>query len=698
MPHETLACDPVTQQTRHLAALNAQQHRAATHANARADEPSPALLIVAGAGTGKTNTLAHRIAHLVVTGAHPERILLLTFSRRAAVEMQHRVARVLREAKCTTNVATLSWSGTFHSVGARLLREYAPRIGLDPQFTIQDRGDSEDLIGLVRHELRYDGTAERFPSKATCLAIYSRCVNSEDSLPSVLGCTFTWCAPWESELRALFGAYVEAKQANHVLDFDDLLLYWSHMAGEGTFAKELGARFDHILVDEYQDTNRLQSRVLLAMKPTGEGVTVVGDDAQAIYSFRAANVRNILEFPGYFEPPATVVVLERNYRSTQGILDASNAVIGQARERFTKDLWSERVSAERPQLVTVNDETAQAQFVADNILALREAGDALRSQAVLFRAGAHAAQLEFELARRRIPYVKYGGLRFLEVAHVKDVLSLLRFAENPRARISGFRALQLVRGIGPATATSMLAAIADASEIVAVLAATKLPHVVSDDWMSFIALVSTLRRDDDTWPGAIDAALQWYEPQLERLYDDAAARRSDLAGLAAIARTYPSCERFLTELTLDPPSAVSDEAQRPSRDDDYVVLSTIHSAKGQEWKSVHVLNVVDGCIPSDMATGSAEEVEEERRLLYVAMTRAKDRLYLLVPQRFYVTHQAAQGDRHVYASRSRFVPDAMERLFECRAWPEPKSDTTHLQVAESAPAVDLAARLRQAWQ
>src|SRR5579884_1056645 len=342
----------------YLASLNPEQRRAVEHGVA---EPSP-LLINAGAGSGKTNTLAHRVAHLIINGADPRRILLLTFSRRAAAEMSRRVERITAQAlreRAATMTEPISWSGTFHAVGARLLRLYAERIGIDRAFTIHDREDSADLINLIRHDLGFSKTAKRFPTKGTCLAIYSRAVNAESSLEEVLANAFPWCAEWEAELRALYAAYVEAKQHQHVLDYDDLLLYWAHMMAEPTIAADVEARFDHVLVDEYQDTNRLQAAILLALKPRGNGLTVVGDDAQSIYSFRAATVRNILDFPGQFSPRAAVITLDRNYRSAQPILAAANAVIDLAEERFTKNLWSDRAGAERPQLVMVADETAQ---------------------------------------------------------------------------------------------------------------------------------------------------------------------------------------------------------------------------------------------------------------------------------------------------------------------------------------------------
>ena len=311
--------------------------------------------------------------------------------------------------------SVLPWAGTFHGIGARLLREFAERCGINPAFTIFDREDAADLLNLVRAELRLNERERRFPLKATCLAIYSTAVNKQLSLDRVLAEDFPWCITCEAQLRELFGAYVAAKQRQGVFDYDDLLLYWAHMMTEPTLASEVGQRFTHVLVDEYQDTNRLQATILLALKPDGRGLTAVGDDAQAIYGFRGANVRNILDYPGKFTPPARIVTLARNYRSTQSILDATNAVIGLAPERFTKDLWSERRSNEPPRLVTVPDEAEQARYVADQVLERREAAIPLKAQAVLFRASSHSATLELELVRRNIPYIKFGGLKFLEV-------------------------------------------------------------------------------------------------------------------------------------------------------------------------------------------------------------------------------------------------------------------------------------------
>ncbi len=683
-----------------MSQLNAEQIEAVRHGTDPLSLDTRPLLIIAGAGSGKTSTLAHRVAHLIMTGADPQRVLMLTFSRRAAVEMERRVGQVLQRAlglKGTQAPPSLPWSGTFHSLGARLLREYAGRIGLDESFTIHDRGDSEDLMGLVRHEIGLSSTKNRFPLKSTCMSIYSRVVNTQEPLIQVLQQVFPWCSQWEAELKKLFGAYVEAKQEQNVLDYDDLLLFWSDMMLDPELAQELGSRFDHVLVDEYQDTNRLQASILLGLKPDGHGMTVVGDDAQSIYSFRGATIRNILDFPNHFSQSARMVTLERNYRSTQPILDVSNAVIAKAAERHAKTLWTDKVSSIKPQLVSVPDEASQARWVASKVLEHREAGFTLKSQAVLFRTSSHSAALELELARRNIPFVKFGGLKFLEAAHIKDLMAILRFAQNPRGRMAGFRVTQLIPGIGPATATRLLEAMAEAADPVAALETFAPPSGAQADWQAFVSMYRTLRNLQMAWPADMDVAKRWYLPQLERIHDDAAVRRGDVEQLERMATGYSSRERFLSELTLDPPDATSDRSGPAHLDEDYLILSTIHSAKGQEWKSVHMLNVVDGCIPSDISSTGAD-LEEERRLLYVGMTRAQEHLHLMVPHRFYVTQQSAMGDRHIYASRTRFVGDAMVGQFDSITWPQVAPDPRVTGAKPAASTVMVRDRARAAWR
>ncbi|MGQ3296139.1 MAG: ATP-dependent helicase, partial [Shinella sp.] len=546
-------------------------------------------------------------------------------------------------------------------------------------------------------ELGFSKMETRFPTKGTCLAIYSRVVNSESSINEVLKAAYPYVLGWEAQLKQLFAAYVEAKQVQNVLDYDDLLLYWAQVMADPELADDIGGRFDHVLVDEYQDTNRLQASILMGIKPGGRGLTVVGDDAQSIYSFRAATVRNILDFPNQFSPkPADVITLDRNYRSTQPILAAANGVIDLARERFTKNLWTDRESEQRPILVTVKDETDQANYIVEQVLANREVGMALKQQAVLFRTSSHSGALEVELTRRNIPFVKFGGLKFLDSAHVKDLLATLRFAQNPRDRVAGFRLLQMLPGIGPQTAGKILDAIAADPEPLQSLAEIPPLPKTGEDWPAFVSLLSSLRKAEGGWPGEIELARLWYEPHLDRIHEDADTRKADLIQLEQIAGGYPSRERFLTELTLDPPNATSDQAGVPLLDEDYLILSTIHSAKGQEWRAVFMLNVVDGCIPSDLGAGTTAELEEERRLLYVGMTRARDNLTLVTPQRFFTHGQNAQGDRHVYASRTRFIPATLLQFFEATSWPKVSAAASERSARQIR--IDGAARMRSMWK
>jgi DNA helicase II / ATP-dependent DNA helicase PcrA len=681
----------------HLASLNPQQRGAAECGirPGKAKGVGP-LLVIAGAGSGKTKTIAHRVAHLLVNGIDPHRILLLTFSRRAADEMKRRVRRVTSTALKGPEIK-LHWSGTFHAIGARLLREYAQTINLRPSFTILDRSDSADLMNMVRHDLDQSKKEGRFPQKDTCLSIYSLAINSGAPVKQILSPQFPWCTEWGEELRNLFIAYSKAKRQQNVLDYDDLLLYWAKMLDDSDLAAEIGSRFDHILVDEYQDTNRLQAEILLKLKPDGRGVMVVGDDAQAIYSFRAATVRNILDFPNKFTPRARVATLEQNYRSTQPILYASNLVIGFAKERFTKNLFSERRSQQKPYLTTVADEAAQARYVARRILKAREAGVPLKQQAVLFRASHHSAQLEIELARRNIPFVKYGGLKFLEAAHVKDAVSVLRWCDNPRDRVAGFRILQLLPGIGPSTAAKILDKIVAERKVVDVLKRFAVPKQTAEDWPAFVTLIGLLRNTKN-WPTEFEPLRNWYEPHLQRLYDDADARSADIAQLQQIAVGYRSRERFLTELTLDPPDATSGRARATQLDEDYTILSTIHSAKGGEWKIVRVLNVVDGCIPSAKATRTSDEIEEERRLLHVAMTRTKDELDLIVPQRLFMYQQNGHDSGYVNSKMSRFIPKSIHHAFELKHWSEPGAEPRFSKSKWRRQRLDVASRVEEMWR
>lgn len=687
------------------AELNAAQAEAVTHGVPRPGGGVVAgpLLVIAGAGTGKTNTLAHRVAHLLLQGVAPERILLLTFTRRAALEMTQRAQRVMTQALAARGQGQvpenlrLAWSGTFHAVGNRLIREYAPRLGLDPGFSVLDRGDAADLVDVVRHRLGFSKTEKRFPRKDTCLAIYSHRVNTQRPLRHTLETVYPWCLDWEEELTALCRAYVEAKLEQQVLDYDDLLLYWHVMMRDPDLAVEIGARFDHVLVDEYQDTNTLQAGILLRLKPDGAGLTVVGDDAQAIYSFRAASVDNILQFPRQFTPPARVVTLEQNYRSTQGVLDAANALMAEGGLQYRKHLRSVRGGGARPQYVTVLDEQAQAKFVVDRVLEARERGIDLRRQAVLFRNSDHSDVLELALVRRNVPYVKYGGLKFLEAAHVKDLLAVLRWADNPRNRIAAFRVLQLLPGMGPANAQRACDAFEAASFAWSALAAHAVPAAAREGWTALVRTLVEIGADGAPWQGQVQQVRRWYEPQLERIYESAQARKGDLDQLERLSQQHATRESFVTELTLDPPQATGDLSGDPLLDEDYLVLSTVHSAKGQEWDTVHVLNVTDGSFPSEFASGRPELLEEERRLLYVAMTRARDELRVIAPVRFYVTQQAGMGDRYVHGARSRFFSERVLERFDRVTAPEDAAGRDGRPRATSGPRLDVAKCLRDLW-
>ena len=656
--------------------LDDEQRAAAMHTG-------PPLLLVAGAGSGKTTTLAARLAWLVHGGADPRRLLLISFSRRAAGELAARAGQSLHAAlglPARVRPPALPWCGTFHAVAARLLREEAPSLGLASGFTVLDRADAEELMAQQRLALGLaQGLARserRLPLAATALAIHSRCVNTGAPLAEVLALHFPWCrvgeagnaatqdapADGSAPLRQLFEAYTQAKLDQQALDLDDLLAAWSLALDDAVVGPRLRARFDAVLVDEVQDLNPLQWRLLEQLCPGGQGLTLVGDDAQAIYGFRGASVAQMLTFPARCTPPAVVRLLQANRRSTAPILAAADALIAQASERFAKTLKPTRQGGQRPTLHVVADEAAEARGVADAVLLARESGIVLRRQAVLYRTGTHAQALELELARRGIPFVKYGGLRFLESAHLKDVLALLRWADNPHAALAATRAARLVPGIGAAALARLLAVQAD-------LARFEPPRAARADWAGLVALLQRLR-EAPQWPADLQAVLAWYRPHLERLHADARERWADLEQLAAAATRHGSRAAFVTELTIEPPAAHGAESGEPHRDEDWLVLSTLHSAKGQEWSAVHILRVVDGAIPADLATGRAEEIAEERRLLYVGMTRARDTLALWAPQSFHVTQQRAWGGRHVGALRSRFIDDAVMATLEL-VTPEP---------------------------
>lgn len=644
-----------------LRTLNDEQRAAVTH------DDGP-LLIVAGAGTGKTTTLAHRVAYLIAGGTPAGRILLLTFTRRAADEMLRRTDDILRrtarddDASTDHRAGAKVWGGTFHAVAARLLRIHGESIGLPPGFTILDRGDSEDLMHAVRTGLDLGSGARRFPQKGTCLDIYSRCVNAAESLDHVLETRFPWCKDAAEGLTRLFSAYVDRKEQAHVLDYDDLLLFWRGMLADEALGAVIRERFDAVLVDEYQDTNALQADIVELLRPDGRGLTVVGDDAQAIYGFRAATVRNILDLPERV-PGVRVCTLERNYRSTAPILAATNAIVAEAPERYDKALWTEREGGARPALVTCRDEAEQTAYLVERILGHREEGVDLKQQAVLFRATHHSLDLEVELQRRDIPFVKYGGLKFVEMAHVKDLVAFIRVAENPRDTVAALRILGLLPGIGPRTAAALAGELAAAGGDCEAWVGRTVPEATSAMWPGFVSLMRTLASAPTADVAAqLHAARTFYAPLCAERYDASPARLADLEQLEMLGSRFSDRSRFLTDLTLDAPQWTGDFAGPPLLDEDYLVLSTMHSAKGLEFDVVYVIHAADGNIPSDMATGSPAEIEEERRLFYVACTRARDALYVTHPLRYYHAGRG-RSDSYGYAQRTRFIPDRLRPLF-----------------------------------
>ena len=625
---------PAAPSPRDLAAeLNPQQAAAATHGEGP-------LLIIAGAGTGKTRTLVYRVAHLIERGVRPDRILLLTFTRRAAQEMLSRAERLV--GGNSRNVH----GGTFHATAHRLLRRFGPAAGLAKDFTIMDQGDSEDLFRLSRSQLGYASKGKRFPKKESLQYVYSRHVNTGISVEDILRDEYPQFVDYLEDFGKIFADYTARKQARNLVDYDDLLLFWALLLEPSPqMADRIAGLYDHVLVDEYQDTNVLQARILRGMCRTHSNITVVGDDAQSIYSFRGANFRNILDFPRQF-PGATIVPLEQNYRSTAPILDVTNTVISRASERFTKNLWTERTGGDEPWLVAARDEQEQTRFVVDRILELHEEGTPLHEMAVLFRAGYMSADLEIELTNRKIPFEKWGGLKFLEAAHVKDVLAFLRILENPRDEVSWYRILLLLPGIGDATARAAIDSMAATAWESMSFGRYEPPPRARAAHSALVALLDDLRSGRTTERAQVSAEIArvrlLYDAILRDRYDKPQPRLADLDQLQTIAGGYPDRAAFLSALALEPPEATQDLATgRTGEDEDVLILSTAHSAKGKEWDAVFVIWAVDGWFPSARCLATEEGTDEERRLMYVAMTRARNHLSVTYPLNAYSTRRGA---------------------------------------------------------
>lgn len=659
---------PTKSEVRHVAArhageLNAAQQQAVRHGR------SP-LLIIAGAGTGKTLTLAHRTAHLIAERVPPHRILLLTFTRRAAESMLQRVqtirsrppAKKPKEGNNDLAAAHKVWGGTFHASGARLLRIHGAAIGVDPRFTIHDQTDAADLLDVIRTELKLAEKRKDFPKKGTCQTTHSGWINSGLKLEAFLKASYPWCLKYLEGMQRLFQVYAERKRQQNIFDFDDLLLYWDKLLADPASGDAVRKRFDYVLVDEYQDTNPIQSRILQQLRPDGTGLTVVGDDAQSIYSFRGATVRNILDFPKQF-PGTTIIKLEENYRSTEPILEATNRIIAQVTEGYGKHLRSSRTEGERPRLVACADEYAEARYVVEQILEHQKTGIPLQHQAVLFRASHHSLALEMELARRKIAFNKYGGLKFAEAAHVKDLVAFLRLAENPRDVVSGLRLLKLLPGIGPKKAQGIMDEFLTVGGDLDRLARCKVPAPAAPSWAEFLTLLRELTKEPVPEVAAqVSRVLKFFTPLLRQTYDEPEQRLEDLRKLCDLGERFEDRASFLAELTLEPPTSTQDIAGASAQAKDFLVLSTIHSAKGLEWDVVVVINATEGAIPSNRAMETSAQLDEELRLFYVALTRARTWLTVTYP-RYRTSFQGNWGNWEP-PTLTRFLPAAVRRWFQ----------------------------------
>jgi DNA helicase-2/ATP-dependent DNA helicase PcrA len=675
-----------------LESLTEAQRAAVTH------EGGP-LRILAGAGTGKTTTLSARVAWLLATGVPPERILLLTFTRRAARQMLVRTASFAAPAgasRGTGQPAGQVVGGTFHAIAHRTLRRFAATLGIPEAFSVLDAADAADVIDMVRDEQGHAAsTRRRFPRKHLLVDLYSAAVNTGRPLSSVVPEIAPWAEDFIDAISEICRGYVRRKRSAGLIDLDDLLLFWRAAVQDDRLGPRLAGAVDHVLVDEYQDVNELQVDILSGLRRADPRITVVGDDAQALYSFRAAEPRHILEFDRVF-PGSTTVMLETNYRSSQRILDVANAVGADATTGFSAVLQAARATpGAGPQLVRCADEDTQTDAVCDRILAHREAGVALHEQAVLVRAAHHSALLELELGARRIPYIKYGGLRFIEAAHVKDLLAAFRLADNPGDVVAWFRLLQLLDGVGPATAHRVVAALGllesddppRAGDILAswASAAVLLPDAVRPAAAVLIAAFAP--HPGESVPTHAERLRVAVAPLVEAAYPQAQARLADLDTLVAASTKVARLSDVAADHVLEPPRSTGNLAGPPLIDEDWLVISTVHSAKGLEWDVVHVLHVTDGNIPSDMALSSPEGLEEERRVFYVAVTRARHALHLYVPERYH-HHPKGHDDRHGWAQPSRFLSERVRSRCDVLTERSHRSDSV-----ESMPRVDATERV-----
>jgi DNA helicase-2/ATP-dependent DNA helicase PcrA len=626
--------------------LNDAQFEAAT----AKDGP---VLVIAGAGTGKTRTLVYRVARLIDIGIDPRTILLLTFTRRAAEEMLRR-ASLLMDNRCD-KVA----GGTFHSFANTVLRHYGRKIDLMPSFTIMDRSDSEDVVQLLRAELGFNSKEKRFPRKQTVAEIYSMALNKQWTIPDLVERDYPHLYDFLEDLLRLYERYVDYKKTRSLMDYDDLLIKLKELlSADEEVRRRLSETYRYIMVDEYQDTNRLQADIVRLLAATHDNVMVVGDDAQSIYSFRGANFRNIMDFPKDF-PGARLISLEENYRSTQPILNLTNEIISRATEKYEKRLFTSKEEGDTPLLIQAESEQMQSRFICQKVLELREEGVPLWDMAVLFRSSFHSFDLEIELTRHNIPFVKRGGFQFMETAHIKDVLAHLRILANPQDAISWGRVLSLLEGVGSQSSQKIIHWLLDGSNprerLRSFDAKGKVAHGLRTLAQVLEVCSEAQRPSENT-----QYLIQYYAPILKRNHpEDYPKRLRDLEHFQGMTERYRSLERLLTDMALEPPTDSVDDALAVDPDEGPLVLSTIHSAKGLEWHSVFIIWALEGRFPSYYNINTAEELEEERRLLYVAATRAKQNLFISYPIKIF-----DRGMGTVLSRPSQFIEGISTAMLE----------------------------------
>ena len=607
-------------------------------------------LVIAGAGSGKTRVLTYRVAYLVERGLRPEQILLLTFTRKAAEEMLRRASLILDE-RCSRVSG-----GTFHSFANMTLRRYAKVLGFSSSFTILDTSDAEDVVNLLRTKLGYHKADKRFPKKNTILDVISKSINKSRRIEEVLIYEYPQFEEWAQDIKRLKEEYAAYKYANSLLDYDDLLVFLKKLLSEYDDVRQrITDNYSYIMVDEYQDTNKLQAEIVYLLSSQSRNVMVVGDDSQSIYSFRGANFRNIIDFPKVFAG-TKVITLEENYRSSQPILNMTNEIIAQAREKFEKKLFSRRQGQTHPLYLETADEHEQSEFVADKILELREEGGSLREMAVLFRSGWHSNDLEVELSRRGIPFRKYGGQKFVEASHIKDILSYLKVAYNALDQVSWHRLLLLLPKVGPKTAEKILEEVITLKRGLSVdlqgSVFQKNPQLAG-----LFKLLGKVLSCGLSVGELFHLFMEHYQPLLREKYDDFHKRGNDLDSLARIALRYKSLEQFLSDMALEPPEKSLALRGPEDKEEAFVTLSTIHSAKGLEWQSVFIIHLAEGHLPSYLSLEDEDQIEEERRLFYVASTRAKDNLFLIKPRLNTSIGRFFDEGRSYFNQTSRFLDE-----------------------------------------